>query len=126
MSLPPPIQRISAARLSEWLRKGPLKRELVVVDVRDQDFEGGHMRGCFHIPSSEFEERLANTVREFEDVDNVVFHCMLSQQRAPYCAKLFHSALPKGVSKCQVYILDKGYEGFSMLKTSRGLIEGAD
>lgn len=62
-----------------------------VLDVRDEDFRGGHIRGCLNIWSENFYED--------EDVDaliqkhgltrykQVVVTCFMSQQRGPFCAK---------------------------------------
>ena len=62
----------------------------MVLDVRDYDFAGGHIRGCLNRPASEFERDAdvdAFIERELKpDVQTVVVHCALSQVRGPYCA----------------------------------------
>lgn len=64
---------------------------MLVVDVRDSDFEGGHIRGCLNRPAFNF-DRDAD-VDEFIDheltpgIKTVIMHCALSQVRGPHCAQ---------------------------------------
>lgn len=60
--------------------------KLAIIDVRDSDYIGGHIRGCTNIPSSTLDYRTAEMVRTLKDKDVVVFHCALSQQRGPSAA----------------------------------------
>ena len=69
----------------------PEKTEVCVLDVRDDDFRGGHIPGCLNIWSDEFADD--------DDVDSiiqkhvlsqykmVVVTCFMSQQRGPFCAR---------------------------------------
>lgn len=59
---------------------------LAIVDVRDSDHVGGHIRGSTWVPSSELDYRAPELVRTLRDKDVVVFHCVLSQQRGPSAA----------------------------------------
>jgi rhodanese-related sulfurtransferase len=59
---------------------------IAVIDVRDSDHVGGHIRGSLHVPSHELDWRLPELVRTLKDKDTVVFHCALSQQRGPKAA----------------------------------------
>jgi rhodanese-related sulfurtransferase len=52
-----------------------------VVDVRDDDFAGGHVKGCLRAPFQEYEAGVADLVSKLKDVPTVVFHCTLSQVR---------------------------------------------
>lgn len=77
---PPPPSSRSEARPS-----------VLVVDVRDSDFEGGHIRGCLNRPALNFDQDA--DVDEFIDrelkpgIKTVVMHCALSQVRGPHCAQ---------------------------------------
>ncbi|CAI6337093.1 unnamed protein product [Periconia digitata] len=64
----------------------PLPSNLAIVDVRDSDHIGGHIKGSTWVPSSELDYRTAELVRTLKDKDTVVFHCVLSQQRGPSAA----------------------------------------
>ncbi|KAF1960796.1 hypothetical protein CC80DRAFT_489043 [Byssothecium circinans] len=63
-----------------------LPSNLAIVDVRDSDHIGGHIRGSTWVPSSELDYKTPELVRTLKDKDVVVFHCVLSQQRGPSAA----------------------------------------
>ncbi|CAL5229180.1 g12457 [Coccomyxa viridis] len=87
---------IEGARLTSLLR-GPEKSDTCVLDVRDDDFRGGHIPGCLNIWSDEFADD--------DDVDSIiqkhalgqykmiVVTCFMSQQRGPFCARRLASRL---------------------------------
>jgi hypothetical protein len=51
------------------------------LDVRDDDFIGGHIPNCRNEPSVTFLDTLDDLVRDIKDVPQVIFHCALSQSR---------------------------------------------
>lgn len=59
------------------------KPGLTVIDVRDNDFIGGHIQQCLNVPVHTHDFRMPELVRTLRDQDTVVFHCALSQQRGP-------------------------------------------
>ncbi|KAF2684534.1 Rhodanese-like protein [Lentithecium fluviatile CBS 122367] len=63
-----------------------LPANLAIVDVRDSDHIGGHIRGSTWVPSSELDYKAPELVRTLKDKEVVVFHCVLSQQRGPSAA----------------------------------------
>lgn len=81
---------ISREELAEQLRASPtapaLPSNLAIIDVRDNDHIGGHIRGSTWVPSSELDYKTPELVRNLKDKDVVVFHCALSQQRGPSAA----------------------------------------
>lgn len=78
------LPNISREELAQLIRaKQP---GVVVIDVRGDDFIGGHIFGCQHVPVHEHEYRMPELVRTLKDADTVVFHCALSQQRGPSSA----------------------------------------
>ncbi|KAK3701879.1 Cdc25 phosphatase Ibp1 [Vermiconidia calcicola] len=62
------------------------KPGITVIDVRGDDYIGGHIKGCQNVPVSTFDYRMPELVRTLRDQDTVVFHCGLSQQRGPRSA----------------------------------------
>ncbi|KTW26196.1 hypothetical protein T552_03088 [Pneumocystis carinii B80] len=64
-------------------------KDLVIVDVRDEDFIGGHIKGALHIPSHELSSCILNLIEETKDAKEVIFYCAYSQQRGPAGARLF-------------------------------------
>jgi rhodanese-related sulfurtransferase len=63
-----------------------LPSNIAIVDVRDSDHIGGHIRGSTWVPSSELDYRTPELVRTLKDKEVVIFHCVLSQQRGPSAA----------------------------------------
>ncbi|KAF1946835.1 Rhodanese-like protein [Clathrospora elynae] len=57
-----------------------------IIDVRDSDHIGGHIKGSTWIPSSQLDYKVPELVRELKGKEVVVFHCALSQQRGPSAA----------------------------------------
>ena len=57
LSLPlPDPDKIDPEDIAEWiLNRG--SKNLVIIDVRDDDFEGGHVKGCTNIPSGIFMDK---------------------------------------------------------------------
>ncbi|CAD6505108.1 BgTH12-00604 [Blumeria graminis f. sp. triticale] len=90
------IPRISSTRLAELIlletQKSPNLDEttppthVAVVDVRDSDHIGGHIRYSFHEPSNTLDYRMQELVYRLESRKIVVFHCALSQERGPAAA----------------------------------------
>ncbi|PSR82121.1 Rhodanese-like domain-containing protein [Coniella lustricola] len=81
------LPRMEVAALSEQLlaMKSP-DNTIAVIDVRDGDHVGGHIKGSRWVPSHQFDEWLPTLLRQLEDTKTVVFHCALSKQRGPSAA----------------------------------------
>lgn len=62
-----------------------------------QDFEGGHIRGCLNIPADDFDsdEQIDAIIDSHcANKDLIILHCMLSQQRGPFCALRYGKSPP--------------------------------
>lgn len=61
---------------------------VLVIDVRDDDANGGHISGALHFPDSTFVHRIAEVlaVLRARQPTLVVLHCMESVRRGPRCA----------------------------------------
>jgi rhodanese-related sulfurtransferase len=57
------------------------RKDYIVVDVRDDDYIGGHITNCRNVPSTTFLDNLDALIRDFRDIPLVIFHCALSQAR---------------------------------------------
>ncbi|KAF1980193.1 Rhodanese-like protein [Bimuria novae-zelandiae CBS 107.79] len=81
---------ISREELAEQFRNSPSASQapdnLAIIDVRDSDHVGGHIKGSTWVPSSELDFKTPELVRSLKDKEVVVFHCALSQQRGPSAA----------------------------------------
>ncbi|KAK1993658.1 Rhodanese-like protein [Colletotrichum falcatum] len=123
------LQRITADKLSAMLlaEQAAANPSVAVVDVRDDDYIGGHIKGCIHIPSRSFEAMMPTLVRRLEGKKTVVFHCALSQQRGPSAALRYlrerermraskkSSEAPDGTTNTEpltVLVLDGGFVGW--------------
>lgn len=97
----------------------PLVREqnasLAVIDVRDSDYIGGHIRGCINMPTATHDYRMPELVRTLKEKETVVFHCALSQQRGPSSALKYLRERERlhgkeAEQKQKVYVLDGGFQ----------------
>ena len=82
------IPRITREALSATLldHEASQPQNYAIVDVRDSDHIGGHIRGSMHVPSTTLDYRIPELVRQLKDMDSIIFHCSLSQQRGPSAA----------------------------------------
>lgn len=65
------------------------KKDFLVIDVRDDDFEGGNIKGALNQRSDEFSMNVDSLVKQTKDVPLVIFHCTLSQMRGPKAARIY-------------------------------------
>ncbi|KAJ5143715.1 uncharacterized protein N7515_002502 [Penicillium bovifimosum] len=87
---------------------------LAIIDVRDSDHIGGHIRSSTWVPTSTLDVRMPELIRTLQDKKMVVFHCALSQQRGPSAALRYtrqrESTLGVEESqKQQVFVLEGGF-----------------
>lgn len=94
---------------------------LAIVDVRDDDHVGGHIKGSQWIPTSTLDWRLPELVRTLQDRSTVVFHCSLSQVRGPEAARRYGEERERllgtmnrrekeAAPQQKVYVLSGGFE----------------
>src|ERR1700753_307766 len=103
------LEKISREDLSALLLH-PDPSAVAIVDVRDWDRAGGHIKGSVNVPSAQLDYRLAELVHKFKDKDLVVFHCQLSQQRGP------SAALGYMREKRRMYGKDEGKQKVAVLQ----------
>jgi 3-mercaptopyruvate sulfurtransferase SseA len=61
----------------------PIPKTFKIIDVRDDDYIGGHIPGSLNVPSQQLTSQIDSLVDELKDYEAVVFTCALSQQRGP-------------------------------------------
>jgi len=78
----------TASRMVKYITPQELKvliksetNDYLVVDVRDDDYRGGNIKGGINIPSEKFLLKLHQLIDDTQDVSKIIFHCALSQQR---------------------------------------------
>lgn len=102
------VRFVQPGELSRMLLAG---RRVAVVDVREEDRAGGHVRGSISEPKQHFASRVDGLVKRLAAEPLVVFHCQMSQVRGPYCAAVFAARLPEDAG-CEVAVLYGGFTGF--------------
>ncbi|WBW70703.1 Cdc25 family phosphatase Ibp1 [Schizosaccharomyces osmophilus] len=85
------LNYISAESLKDLLAGGQDK--ISVIDVRDDDFEGGHIPGCINIPSEQFLALVDEYVEQLLQQKDIVVHCTYSQMRGPKAARILYETL---------------------------------
>ena len=113
---------ISREDLSTSLLSPSPSSSIAIIDVRDSDHVGGHIKGSTWVPSSQLDYKTPELVRTLKDRELVVFHCALSQQRGPSAALRYlrekRRLDPEGV------VESKGVVKESELKEGDGAEEG--
>ena len=110
----PPVRYIDCDALVDLLRTSG--GQVAVIDVRDEDWVGGHVAGAVNWPSSNFEhndsiDELIATV--LQGKDKAVVHCMFSQQRGPRSAlKLAQRLEEVNRQNVAVLVLRGGFQRF--------------
>lgn len=92
----------------------------IVVDVRQHDRAGGHIKNSLHIPADLLRANPDRYALQLNHASCIVVHCMFSQVRGPSCATLLASALSRSkldpsAPMPQVVILEGGFAAFSHL-----------
>ncbi|KAF4974788.1 hypothetical protein FZEAL_8342 [Fusarium zealandicum] len=115
------LKRLSAKSLSEKMLEevNAADPTFAIIDVRDNDYIGGHIKGGTNIPAHTLDTMMPTLVRRLKDKKTVVFHCMLSQQRGPGAALKYlrerdgllrtMGEEPRGEEAQQVFVLDRGF-----------------
>jgi len=109
------LKYINCHTLRNWFRKGSPNGRFAVVDVRDDDYVGGHIRGCYHYGSHNFAATLPELQARLieNDINDVVFHCALSQVRGPSATLKFLRANSESdddrLKVLRVYVLKGGF-----------------
>ncbi|KAL9647464.1 hypothetical protein ABK040_006825 [Willaertia magna] len=99
---------------------------VLIVDVRDDDYIGGHIKGSIHYPFSSFEESVQkiNQYLKDNDKDTIVFYCMYSEQRAPQCVSTFCDSLDQQrLEELKIYVLSGGLNAFLKKYPNSELLE---
>ncbi|RKP26843.1 Rhodanese-like domain-containing protein [Syncephalis pseudoplumigaleata] len=93
-SVPDSVEYIESDELASLLRNSALtpRVDYVIIDVRDDDFEGGNIVSAINVPSHRLMEQLPALVKQYAHVPKIIFHCALSQVRGPTSAGLYHQA----------------------------------
>lgn len=64
-------------------------KDYCIIDVRDDDWHGGNIKGAQNSPSHGFLHKVDKLVKDTKNIPLVVFHCALSQVRGPKAARIY-------------------------------------
>lgn len=108
---------VTPSAVLHYLRNGA---SILIIDVREGDRIGGHIKGSKHIPAPTFRSDPVRYLPLCEGKEKVIFHCMFSQVRGPGCANAFANALHRsssqaGVRRPEVLIMSGGFHAFAQL-----------
>lgn len=90
------LRFIEPAEVVSMVTSPDKKEDTAVVDVRGKDeFSDGHIVNAVNYQSDLWQNPafVDEVIQENLDKKVVVFHCMMSQQRGPNCARIFSSRL---------------------------------
>jgi len=75
------------------------KSDMLIVDVRDDDYGSSSIKNAINVPSTTFDndDTKLNLLKYIKEKDKkvIIFHCMKSQVRGPTCAESFKSYINK-------------------------------
>uniref|UniRef100_K3WVJ0 Rhodanese domain-containing protein n=1 Tax=Globisporangium ultimum (strain ATCC 200006 / CBS 805.95 / DAOM BR144) TaxID=431595 RepID=K3WVJ0_GLOUD len=114
----PQVARLEASKLAELLHDSARSRP-IIVDVRDPGTSGGFIRDALSVPKVNFEsdEFVDAFIKEHTQDELLVFHCLNSNGRGPFCAgRVFDrisEVLKDADAKPEVKILKGGFKVFS-------------
>uniref|UniRef100_A0A7S1ESQ8 Rhodanese domain-containing protein n=1 Tax=Timspurckia oligopyrenoides TaxID=708627 RepID=A0A7S1ESQ8_9RHOD len=124
------MEYISPDNFADRLRNGDVENgTMAVVDVRDSDFEGGHIKGAINLTSYQISKSPSQSAAAVATAQLVVVHCMLSQVRGPHNARILMQALREYTrNPPKVMVLENGFQGFAkkFSKSEPQLFEGLD
>eukprot|EP00669_Euglena_mutabilis_P006157 TRINITY_DN1873_c0_g1_i1.p1 TRINITY_DN1873_c0_g1~~TRINITY_DN1873_c0_g1_i1.p1 ORF type:complete len:170 (+),score=58.07 TRINITY_DN1873_c0_g1_i1:25-510(+) len=109
LEVPDAPLRMHADNLQEAIRTRG--KALVLLDVRGEDYPGGHITGSINVPYDEFGASLEELVEAHRHADRVVVYCMSSQVRSPSCAAQFLARLAEihAAPAPEVFVLIGGF-----------------
>ena len=114
---------LDPAALTQLMSKLELGKELLIVDVRDEDRNVGWIKGSTHMPSGSLTPTSMARFAELSATASlVVFHCQFSQVRGPKARRMFESILEGATGRRpQSAVLRGGYENYSIFARNSNL-----
>ncbi|KAF9568736.1 Rhodanese-like protein [Agrocybe pediades] len=126
------MRYMNGDELAELMKSGKTpKKDFLVVDVRDDDYAGGNIKGAVNLPSREFLMNVDGLVKDTKQIPLIIFHCSLSQVRGPKAARIYsetrQNVLDGNDIDHEVVILRDGFSQFQVkYKDDPALIENWD
>ncbi|KAK2947170.1 hypothetical protein BLNAU_17875 [Blattamonas nauphoetae] len=110
-----PIRLIEPHELAEMIKTSP--NNVVVVDLRDEDYVEGCIPHSEHYPSDGFEEAVYTLIDSIKAKNPqpswIVFHCQQSMSRGPKGARLFQKEAKDILPNIRVVVLRGGWNAWA-------------
>lgn len=113
-----PFAYLSREKLKSKIQKNS---NIIVIDVREDDYIGGHIKNSVHISANKFHENITKVLQLVNTADEVILHCQESIKRSPRCAKILFNIIGK-----QIYILEGGFDQWVRNFWNTDLVEDYD
>ncbi|KAJ3123571.1 hypothetical protein HK098_001826 [Nowakowskiella sp. JEL0407] len=120
-----PAEQVAALYTSPDEKPG---ETFLVVDVRKNDYGGGHVKDSVNAPAQDFYESREDFVEKYSHVPKVYFYCGYSAQRGPLTASWYQDALDeKGITTSKALVLEGGINGWvEKFKDDKNLVDEYD
>ncbi|KAI9814862.1 MAG: hypothetical protein M1832_005664 [Thelocarpon impressellum] len=109
---------VERAAVLGWLREGQLPgKDLLLVDLRRVDHEGGTIQGSVNLPAQSFHSSMPTLYRLLDaaGVPKVVFYCGSSRGRGNRAAAWFADFIAdRGHATMQSYVLVEGIKAWAL------------
>lgn len=87
------VQGMTGIELTKLIKSDKVPgKDYLIVDVRDEDWEGGNIKGSRNCPSQRFLSEVDDLVKDTKDIPIMIFHCRLSQERGPKAARIYEGS----------------------------------
>ncbi|CAK7896541.1 CDC25-like phosphatase Ych1p [[Candida] anglica] len=106
------LKYVTAPELRTWIQSGSHTGagKVGVIDVRESDFVGGHIKGAYNFPAKKFLELISQVQEQLisDDINDVVFHCVRSNGRGPRITLQFLNAIKDFTTENQEHFAKVG------------------
>ncbi|KZT19124.1 S-adenosyl-L-methionine-dependent methyltransferase [Neolentinus lepideus HHB14362 ss-1] len=120
------VPEISAEKVANLMMNGS-PEEFAVIDVRRDDYQGGHVNGSHHWPAQTFYNELPKFVDTFDRTPKVIFYCGSSTGRGPRCAGWYQGRLQEmGLKTSSALVLRGGFKAWRAMYGGRSDLTAAD
>jgi len=111
------VQGMTGTKLAELIKSDKVPgKDYLIVDVRDEDWKEGNIKGARNYPSQRFSLEVDDLIKDTKDVPIMIFHCKLSQERGPKAARIYEEACNAlQDANRTVYVLQGGFIQFGEL-----------
>lgn len=109
----------------ELLYKLNQNENILLIDLREDDYIGGHIKNSVNIPANTFSNNINRVLRLLNEYNSVIFYCQESLKRSPRCCNILLSEIIDNKDK-EIYILEGGFYNWVKRFWNTNLVEEYD